>query len=65
MPRLVGKQSNTAAPLSLLILVAIGVVMTLEYIGFTEVLNGSGTWFQPVWHSLDRQIWRSLDTCKH
>jgi hypothetical protein len=42
MPRLIGKQSNPAIPLSLLILATVGVVTALEYIGLINVINGFG-----------------------
>jgi hypothetical protein len=42
MPRLIGKQSNSAIPLSLLILASIAVVTGLEYVGAINVINGFG-----------------------
>jgi hypothetical protein len=42
MPRLIGKQSNPAIPLSLLILTAIAVVIGLEYVGVINIINGFG-----------------------
>jgi hypothetical protein len=42
MPRLVGKQSNSAIPLSLLILASIATVIGLEYIGSINIINGFG-----------------------
>ena len=42
MPRLVGKQSNSTIPLSLLILAAIATVIGLEYVGAMNVINGFG-----------------------
>ncbi len=42
MPRLVGKQSNTSAQLTLLITAAIGVLTGLEYMGAINVINGFG-----------------------
>jgi hypothetical protein len=42
MPRLIGKQSNPAIPLSLLILATVGVVTGLEYIGLINIINGFG-----------------------
>jgi hypothetical protein len=42
MPRLVGKQSNSAIPLSLLILASIATIIGLEYIGAINVINGFG-----------------------
>jgi hypothetical protein len=42
MPRLIGKQSNPAIPLSLLILASIAVVTGLEYVGAINVINGFG-----------------------
>ncbi len=42
MPRLIGKQSNSAIPLSLLILAAITTVIGLEYTGAINVVNGFG-----------------------
>ncbi|MCY7369018.1 MAG: hypothetical protein LH474_12795 [Chamaesiphon sp.] len=42
MPRLVGKQSNSAIPLSLLILAAIATVIGLEYTGTINIVNGFG-----------------------
>ncbi len=42
MPRLVGKQSNPAIPLSLLILASIAVLTGLESIGVINVINGFG-----------------------
>jgi hypothetical protein len=42
MPRLIGKQSNPAIPLRLLILATVGVVAGLEYIGLINVINGFG-----------------------
>jgi hypothetical protein len=44
MPRLVGKQSNPAIPLSLLILVAIAGLVGLEYVGLINVINGFGNY---------------------
>ncbi len=42
MPRLIGKQSNSAVPLSLLILASIAVVTGLEYVGAINAINGFG-----------------------
>ena len=42
MPRLIGKRSNPAIPLSLLVLASIGVVTGLEYIGAINIVNGFG-----------------------
>ena len=42
MPRLIGKQSNPAVPLSVLLLASIAVVTGLEYIGAINVINGFG-----------------------
>jgi hypothetical protein len=42
MPRLIGKQSNSAVPVSLLILASIATVIGLEYIGSINVINGFG-----------------------
>jgi hypothetical protein len=42
MPRLIGKQSNSAIPLSLLILASIAVLTGLEYVGAINVINGFG-----------------------
>jgi hypothetical protein len=42
MPRLIGKQSNSAIPLSLLILVAIAGLVGLEYVGIINIINGFG-----------------------
>jgi hypothetical protein len=42
MPRLIGKQSNSAILLSLLILASIAVVTGLEYAGAINVINGFG-----------------------
>ena len=42
MPRLIGKQSNPAIPLSVLILASISVVTGLEYVGAINVVNGFG-----------------------
>lgn len=42
MPRLVGRQSNTSAQLTLLILATIGVLTGLEYLGAINVVNGFG-----------------------
>jgi hypothetical protein len=42
MPRLLGKQSNPAIPLSLLILALIAVVTGLEYAGVINIINGFG-----------------------
>jgi hypothetical protein len=42
MPRLIGKQSNPAIPLSVLILASIAVVTGLEYVGAINVINGFG-----------------------
>ena len=42
MPRLIGKQSNSAIPLSVLILASIAVVTGLEYVGAINVINGFG-----------------------
>ena len=42
MPRLIGKQSNSAIPVSLLTLAAIVTVIGLEYIGVINVINGFG-----------------------
>ena len=43
MPRLIGKQSNQAIPLSLLILASVAVVTGLEYVGAINVINGFGS----------------------
>jgi hypothetical protein len=42
MPRLIGKQSNPAIPLSLLIIASIAVLTGLEYIGSINIINGFG-----------------------
>jgi hypothetical protein len=42
MPRLIGKQSNPAIPLSLLILASVAVVTGLEYVGVINIINGFG-----------------------
>jgi hypothetical protein len=42
MPRLIGKQSNSAIPLSVIILASIVVVTGLEYVGAINVINGFG-----------------------
>jgi hypothetical protein len=42
MPRLIGKQSNPAIPLSLFILLAIAGLVGLEYLGIINVINGFG-----------------------
>jgi hypothetical protein len=42
MPRLVGKQSNPAIPLSLLLLAGIAGLVGLEYIGAINIINGFG-----------------------
>jgi hypothetical protein len=42
MPRLIGKQSNPAIPLSLLILASTATIISLEYIGVVNVINGFG-----------------------
>ena len=42
MPRLIGKQSKSSVPLSLLILAAIATVVGLEYTGAINVINGFG-----------------------
>jgi hypothetical protein len=42
MPRLVGKQSNPAIPLSLFILIAIAGLVGLEYAGIINVIDGFG-----------------------
>ena len=42
MPRLIGKQSNPAIPLSLLILASLAVVTGLEYAGAIDIINGFG-----------------------
>ena len=42
MPRLIGKQSKSSVPLSLLILAAISTVVGLEYTGAINVINGFG-----------------------
>ena len=42
MPRLIGKQSNPAIPLSLLILASIAGLIGLEYIGAINIINGFG-----------------------
>ena len=42
MPRLIGKQSNSAVPLGVLILASIAVITGLEYIGAIDVVNGFG-----------------------
>jgi hypothetical protein len=42
MPRLIGKQSNPAIPLSLFLLTAIAVVTALEYVGSINIINGFG-----------------------
>ena len=38
MPRLVGRQSNSGVYVVLLLLIAVGVVGTLEYFGVTNLL---------------------------
>lgn len=42
MPRLIGKQSNTSAQFSLLLLATIGILTTLEYTGAINVVNDFG-----------------------
>jgi hypothetical protein len=42
MPRLIGKQSNSAIPLSLLVLASIALVTGLEYVGAINIINGFG-----------------------
>jgi hypothetical protein len=42
MPRLIGKQSNSTIPLSLLLLASIATIIGLEYIGSINVVNGFG-----------------------
>jgi hypothetical protein len=42
MPRLIGKQSNSTIPLSLLIFAAIATIIGLEYIGAMNIINGFG-----------------------
>jgi hypothetical protein len=42
MPRLIGKQSNSTIPLSLLLLASIATVIGLEYIGSINVIHGFG-----------------------
>ena len=42
MPRLLGKQSNPAIPVSLLILASVAVVTGLEYVGAINIINGFG-----------------------
>ena len=42
MPRLVGKTSNGNAYIALLLLVAVGVAGTAEYMGFTDAVPGFG-----------------------
>jgi hypothetical protein len=42
MPRFIGKKSNTSAQLSLLILIAIGLVAGLEYAGAINLFDGVG-----------------------
>jgi hypothetical protein len=42
MPRLIGKQSNPAIPLSLLIIALVAVVTGLEYVGEINLINGFG-----------------------
>jgi hypothetical protein len=42
MPRLIGKQSNPAIPLSLLILASAATIISLEYIGVINIINGFG-----------------------
>jgi hypothetical protein len=42
MPRLIGKQSNPAIPLSLFLLAAIAVLTALEYVGVINVVDGFG-----------------------
>jgi hypothetical protein len=42
MPRLIGKQSNPAIPLSLIILAGIAGLVGLEYIGAINIINGFG-----------------------
>jgi hypothetical protein len=42
MPRLIGKQSNPAIPLSLFLLTSIAVITALEYVGAINIINGFG-----------------------
>jgi hypothetical protein len=42
MPRLIGKQSNSAIPLSLLLLASVAIVTGLEYVGAMNIINGFG-----------------------
>ncbi len=42
MPRLIGKQSNPAIPLSLLMIATVAVALGLEYVGAIDVIDGIG-----------------------
>jgi hypothetical protein len=43
MPRLIGKQSNPAIPLSLLMIAAVAGVIGLEYVGAINIIDGFGS----------------------
>ncbi|GEM_PF-1875480 len=43
MPRLVGKQSNSGLSVGLFLLISIGVLGALEYIGTIDVIPNFGT----------------------
>ena len=43
MPRLIGKQSNPAVPLSLLMLATVAVAIGLEYVGAINVIDDFGS----------------------
>ncbi len=42
MPRLIGKQSNPAIPLSLLMIATVTVALGLEYVGAIDIIDGIG-----------------------
>jgi hypothetical protein len=42
MPRLIGKQSNPAIPLSLLMIATVAATLGLEYVGAIDVIDGIG-----------------------
>lgn len=43
MPRLIGKQSNPAIPLSLLMIATVAATLGLEYVGAINVIDGFGS----------------------
>ena len=43
MPRLIGKQSNPAIPLSLLMIATVAAAIGLEYVGAIDVVDGFGS----------------------